>query len=205
MSTPTGNGGRKTPTGGSTGRNRNAFCSFCRKSYRDVGPLVEGPGHVYICGECTELCQAIIEQEKRRRNAQPTGPAAPDSVAVRDILDRLVSGQECAKAVLVEAASSRHEGTGRVLLTGPSQSSGMFLAKALAYALDVPFGTGDSRDLAKSEKCNPLLNLLETSDFDMEAAKRGVVFVGGTERLDAQDTLLTLWQQNVGIPVPGLQ
>ena len=60
-----GTGGRR-PTG-STGRNRNAFCSFCRKSYRDVGPLVEGPGDVYICGECIELCQSIIDQEKRRR------------------------------------------------------------------------------------------------------------------------------------------
>ena len=50
-----GSGGRKTPTS-TTGRNRNAFCSFCRKSYRDVGPLVEGPGDCYICGECVELC-----------------------------------------------------------------------------------------------------------------------------------------------------
>src|SRR3984957_5688491 len=60
-----GGGGRK-PATGSTGRNRNAYCSFCRKSYRDVGPLVEGPGDVYICGECIELCQSIIDQEKRR-------------------------------------------------------------------------------------------------------------------------------------------
>ena len=52
---------------GSTGRNRNAFCSFCRKSHRDVGPLVEGPGDVYICGECIDLCQSILEQEQRRR------------------------------------------------------------------------------------------------------------------------------------------
>ena len=60
---------------GSTGRNRNAFCSFCRKSYRDVGPLVEGPGDVYICGECIELCQSIIDQEKRRRGgSEPPGP-----------------------------------------------------------------------------------------------------------------------------------
>ena len=63
--TGSGAGGRR-PTG-STGRNRNAYCSFCRKSYRDVGPLVEGPGDVYICGECIELCQSIIDQEKRRR------------------------------------------------------------------------------------------------------------------------------------------
>jgi hypothetical protein len=48
-------------------RKLNACCSFCRKSYRDVGPLVEGPGDVYICGECIELCQAIIDQEKKRQ------------------------------------------------------------------------------------------------------------------------------------------
>ena len=57
------NAGRR---GGGTTK-KNAFCSFCRKSYRDVGPLVEGPGDVYICGECIELCQSILEQERRRR------------------------------------------------------------------------------------------------------------------------------------------
>lgn len=62
--TPGGN--NRKPTGGSS-RSRNASCSFCRKSYRDVGPLVEGPADVFICGECVELCQSIIEQEKRRR------------------------------------------------------------------------------------------------------------------------------------------
>jgi ATP-dependent Clp protease ATP-binding subunit ClpX len=62
-------GGRK---GGSTTK-KNAFCSFCRKSYRDVGPLVEGPGDVYICGECIDLCQSILEQEQRRRRG-PTKP-----------------------------------------------------------------------------------------------------------------------------------
>ena len=61
-------GGSKRPNG-TTGRNRNAYCSFCKKSFRDVGPLVEGPGEVYICGECIELCQSIIDQEKRRRGA----------------------------------------------------------------------------------------------------------------------------------------
>ena len=54
---------------GNTGRNRNAYCSFCRRSHRDVGPLVEGPSDVYICGECIELCQSIIDQEKRRRGS----------------------------------------------------------------------------------------------------------------------------------------
>ena len=54
--------------GGTTSNRRNAFCSFCRKSYRDVGPLVEGPGDVYICGECIELCQSILDQEQKRKH-----------------------------------------------------------------------------------------------------------------------------------------
>ena len=53
-------------SGGSGSNKKNAFCSFCRKSYRDVGPLVEGPGDVYNCGECIELCQSILEQENKR-------------------------------------------------------------------------------------------------------------------------------------------
>src|SRR5260221_14397257 len=57
----------RRPTG-TTNRNRNAYCSFCRRSHRDVGPLVEGPGDVYICSECIELCQTIIDQQKRRRS-----------------------------------------------------------------------------------------------------------------------------------------
>ena len=62
---PTGRDISGTRRGGTT--KKNAFCSFCRKSYRDVGPLVEGPGDVYICGECIELCQSILDQERKRR------------------------------------------------------------------------------------------------------------------------------------------
>ena len=53
----------------STAGKKNANCSFCRKSYREVGPLVEGPDDVYICGECIELCQSILDQERRRRGS----------------------------------------------------------------------------------------------------------------------------------------
>src|SRR5215475_14427018 len=99
----TSGGGRK-PTG-STGRNRNTTCSFCRKSYRDVGPLVEGEGEVYICGECVELCQSIIDQEKRRRGRPAGGVApAPTPEAIRGRLDQLVTGQDEAKEALVRTA-----------------------------------------------------------------------------------------------------
>src|SRR3954452_6435165 len=106
----TGSGGRKTPTGGSTGRNRNAFCSFCRKSYRDVGPLVEGPSDVYICGECVELCSSIIDQEKRRRGsskAPSTNIPAPRSI--KEKLDQYVIGQHRAKKVLSVAVHNHYK------------------------------------------------------------------------------------------------
>ena len=61
-----GSGRRST---GAANMKKNASCSFCRKSYRDVGPLVEGPGDVYICGECIDLCQSILDQEQRRRGS----------------------------------------------------------------------------------------------------------------------------------------
>src|SRR5258708_27240329 len=97
-----GNGGRK-PTS-NTGRNRNAFCSFCRKSYRDVGPLVEGPGDVYICGECIELCQAIIDQEKRRRGGSKSGVTnIPAPRSIKDKLDQYIIGHKRAKNALPRA------------------------------------------------------------------------------------------------------
>src|SRR5438876_2778927 len=95
----TGGGGRK-PTG-NTGRNRNAYCSFCRKNYREVGPLVEGPGDVYICGECIELCQSIIEQEKRRRGGSKSLlTTIPSPRSIKENLDQYVIGQQRAKKVL---------------------------------------------------------------------------------------------------------
>src|SRR5712672_43836 len=96
---PGESGARRSP--GTAGRNRNAYCSFCRRSHRDVGPLVEGPGDVYICGECIELCQSIIDQEKKRRG----GPKAVHSHAlsprvIKEKLDQYVIGQQRAKKVL---------------------------------------------------------------------------------------------------------
>src|SRR5437899_8932856 len=103
-----GSGGRR-PTG-NTGRNRNAYCSFCRKSYRDVGPLVEGPGDVYICGECIELCQSIIDQEKRRRGVAKTPfTSIPSPRSIKDKLDQYVIGQQRAKKVLSVAVHNHYK------------------------------------------------------------------------------------------------
>src|SRR5437762_13754700 len=104
----TGGGGRR-PAGG-TGRNRNAYCSFCRKNYREVGPLVEGPGDVYICGECIELCQSIIDQEKRRRGASKTlFTHIPAPRSIKEKLDQYVIGQQRAKKVLSVAVHNHYQ------------------------------------------------------------------------------------------------
>ena len=82
---PAGNdssGGRRTGAS-----KKNAHCSFCRKNYRDVGPLVEGPGDVYICGECIELCQSILEPEQRRRG--PTKQLFSKIPSPREIVSRM--------------------------------------------------------------------------------------------------------------------
>ena len=187
-----GTGGRK-PTS-NTGRNRNAFCSFCRKSYRDVGPLVEGPGDVYICGECVELCQAIIAQERRRRN--PT-PPLEDSSQFREKLNRLVAGQDEAKRALIGAAVPRANSRGHVLLIGPARSAKVLLARALAHVLEVPFASSDAAGLVKSISLPTvpvLYALLDASDFDVEAAQRGIVYLDGLDDPEMQETCLSAWE-----------
>lgn len=186
---------------------RNAYCSFCRKSYTDVGPLVEGPDSVYICAECIALCQSIVVQELRRR-APPPLPVGPAQVRAK--LDQLMNGQQEAKESLARAFASRSEGSGKVLLLGSSRGAKIFIASALAHALKVPFVAGDSSGLVKSKQDSadviPLLySLLTASDFDVEAAQRGVVYLDGVHSHEAQEICIHLWQQQVVEPVSRLQ
>ena len=186
--------------GGTT--KKNAFCSFCRKSYRDVGPLVEGPGDVYICGECIELCQSILDQEKRRRGTSKqlfTSIPAPREIVAH--LDQYVIGQEHAKRVLAVAVHSHYkrlmlgsEGSdvevdkSNILLLGPTGCGKTLLARTLARILNVPFAIGDATTLTEAgyvgeDVENLLLKLLNAADFDIEAAQRGVLYIDEIDKI----------------------
>lgn len=191
----------------SKSRYRNAYCSFCRKSYKEVGPLVEGPGDVYICGACIELCQAIIEQERQRRGLSAEGAASvPTAEELRGSLNRLVDGQDEAKEALVQAAvrhlqPTEHRLQSLLLLIGPTRSSRVFLAKALAHVLTAPFAQGDRSALvaAPGIPTEPLLcKLLQACDFDASKAQRGVVYVDGIDERATQEALLCLLDEERG-------
>ena len=197
---PAGNdsGSRRT----SSTSKKNAHCSFCRKNYRDVGPLVEGPGDVYICGDCIELCQSILEQEQRRRG--PTKQLFGKILTPREIVERMdeyVIGQHSAKKVLGVAVHNHYkrlslgwEGNdveidkSNIMLVGPTGSGKTLLARTLARILNVPFAIGDATTLTEAgyvgeDVENLLLKLLHAADFDIEAAQRGVIYIDEIDKI----------------------
>lgn len=184
---------------------KNAFCSFCRKSFREVGPLVEGPGDVYICGECIELCQSILDQEKRRRRGtdKPLFHRVPSPREICQQLDEYVIGQSRAKRVLSVAVHNHYkrlsfnEGGGddveieksNILLVGPTGCGKTLLAKTLAKIVNVPFAIGDATTLTEAgyvgeDVENLLLKLLHAADFDLEAAQRGIIYIDEVDKIN---------------------
>ena len=181
---------------------KNAFCSFCRKSYRDVGPLVEGPGDVYICGECIDLCQSILEQEQRRRGStKKLFNKIPTPREIVASLDEYVIGQSMAKRVLGVAVHNHYkrlalgfEGSdvevekSNILLCGPTGSGKTLLARTLARILNVPFAIGDATTLTEAgyvgeDVENLLLKLLHAADFDLESAQRGILYIDEIDKI----------------------
>jgi ATP-dependent Clp protease ATP-binding subunit ClpX len=187
---------------GSTGK-KNANCSFCRKSYREVGPLVEGPGDVYICGECIELCQSILDQEKRRRGgSRPLFNKVPTPREIVEHLDAYVIGQQSTKKILAVAVHNHYKRLmlsadaendveiekSNIMLIGPTGCGKTLMARTLARALQVPFAIGDATTLTEAgyvgeDVENLLLKLLHAADFDIEQAQRGILFIDEIDKI----------------------
>lgn len=182
---------------------KNANCSFCGKSYRDVGPLVEGPGDVYICGECIDLCQSILDQDRRRRgDSKKLFQKVPTPREIVAHMDQYVIGQERAKRTMAVAVHNHYKRLmladdmendveiekSNILFIGPTGSGKTLLARTIARFLQVPFAIGDATTLTEAgyvgeDVENLLLKLLHSSDFDIESAQRGIIFIDEIDKI----------------------
>ncbi|ASE55508.1 ATP-dependent Clp protease ATP-binding subunit ClpX [Corynebacterium jeikeium] len=188
-------------------------CSFCGKSQKQVKKLIAGPG-VYICNECIELCNEIIEEELNT-GGEATGndDRLPRPMEIRDFLDEYVIGQDMAKRTLavavynhykrLRAAETKSDNDvelqkSNILLLGPTGCGKTYLAQTLARKLDVPFAIADATSLTEAgyvgeDVENILLKLLQATDFDVEKAQRGIIYVDEIDKISrkSENTSIT--------------
>ncbi|MFQ5473114.1 MAG: AAA family ATPase, partial [Dehalococcoidia bacterium] len=186
-------------------------CSFCGKNQDQVRRLIAGPGAVYICDECVELCREII-QEDSGSTIKPKRPVQkiPPPKVIYEQLSEYVIGQEQAKKVLSVAVYNHYKRTGaqasreqvgtssdgseveleksNILLVGPTGSGKTLLARTLADILDVPFTIADATALTEAgyvgeDVENILLRLIQAADFDVSKAERGIIYIDEIDKI----------------------
>jgi ATP-dependent Clp protease ATP-binding subunit ClpX len=178
-------------------------CSFCGKNQDQVKRLIAGPGAVYICDECVELCREIIDEEAAgpAKTKVGAGQRTPPPKEIFDHLSEYVVGQDQAKKVLSVAVYNHYKrisaGTqgsdvelekSNILLLGPTGSGKTLLARTLAKILDVPFTIADATALTEAgyvgeDVENILLHLIQAADFDVQRAERGIVYIDEIDKI----------------------
>jgi ATP-dependent Clp protease ATP-binding subunit ClpX len=180
--------------------NEQLLCSFCGKSQRQVKKLIAGPG-VYICDECIDLCNEIIDEEL-------TGPATfdienlPKPKEIYSVLQEYVVGQEPAKRTLSVAVYNHYKRVqmmqsedqdlelqkSNILLLGPTGCGKTLLAQTLAKILNVPFAIADATALTEAgyvgeDVENILLKLIQAADFDVKKAETGIIYIDEVDKI----------------------
>ncbi|MCR4399662.1 MAG: ATP-dependent Clp protease ATP-binding subunit ClpX, partial [Syntrophomonadaceae bacterium] len=174
-------------------------CSFCGKTQDQVRKLVAGPG-VYICDECIELCNEIIEEELAEDFGFEMGDI-PKPQEIREILDQYVIGQDKAKKILAVAVYNHYKRINmgskledvelqksNILMLGPTGSGKTLLAQTLAKILNVPFAIADATSLTEAgyvgeDVENILLKLIQAADYDIEKAEKGIVYIDEIDKI----------------------
>lgn len=183
-------------------------CSFCGKSQKQVKKLIAGP-HVYICDECIELCNEIIEEEFPEAKESALFSELPKPQAIRDFLNSYVIGQDTAKKALAVAVYNHYKrvqaqdasparraiddesvelGKSNILLVGPTGCGKTYLAQTLARMLNVPFAMADATALTEAgyvgeDVENILLKLIQAADFDVKKAETGIIYIDEIDKV----------------------
>ncbi|MGP3709148.1 ATP-dependent Clp protease ATP-binding subunit ClpX, partial [Gordonia paraffinivorans] len=179
-------------------------CSFCGKSQKQVKKLIAGPG-VYICDECIDLCNEIIEEELAE-NGDVKLDELPKPAEIRDFLEKYVIGQDKAKRTLavavynhykrIQAGEKKDARTGEtvelaksnILMLGPTGCGKTYLAQTLAKMLNVPFAIADATALTEAgyvgeDVENILLKLIQAADYDVKRAETGIIYIDEVDKI----------------------
>jgi ATP-dependent Clp protease ATP-binding subunit ClpX len=175
-------------------------CSFCGKTQEEVKKIIAGPT-VYICDECIDLCNDIMEEEYQNEHADEFQKELLKPAEIKDVLDNYVVGQDRPKKVLAVAVHNHYKRIkanfdksevelqkSNILLIGPTGTGKTLLAQTLARILNVPFAVADATSLTEAgyvgeDVENIVLKLLQAADYDIERAEQGIIYIDEIDKI----------------------